>query len=259
MQMLVNAVADVTAEYLQYELNINGKDLEEYKAFLDSFKNLPTCCSKIAAKPSSCADISDQTNGIQQLDVNGQVVNTFCEGEWTVIQRHYDGSIDFNRNWNDYAAGFGDISGNFWWGNDKISALIASKPRWRLRVELEGFDGVTKYAEYDNFKVLGATDSYRLQSVGSYSGTAGNSFEGLGDQNHNHVGKGFSTPDRDNDSWSGSCAKAYNSGWWFAKCHKTNLNGQWNNKASSHGIQWYTFYQTHDKGLKSSKMMIKPY
>ena len=44
---------------------------------------------------------------------------------------------------------------------------------YKLRVDLTDFSGHTAYAEYDNFIVNSAADSYRLSSLGSFSGTAG--------------------------------------------------------------------------------------
>jgi len=38
---------------------------------------------------------------------------------------------------------------------------------------LANFEGNSRYAEYDNFRVASAADKYRLVSLGTYSGTAG--------------------------------------------------------------------------------------
>jgi len=41
-----------------------------------------------------------------------------------------------------------------------------------LRVDMEDFDGIRKFATYSNFFVAGQDDKYRL-TVGGYSGNAG--------------------------------------------------------------------------------------
>lgn len=71
----------------------------------------------------------------------------------------------------------------------------------------------------------------------------------------------FSTKDNDNDTWEKNCAAKYGNGWWFNRCHHTNLNGIYFKKQTSTGagITWY-YWENGNKweSLKSSKMMIKP-
>lgn len=62
-------------------------------------------------------------------------------GGWTVFQRTQDGSVDLNRRKNDYKAGFGQLTAEFWLRNDKIHLLTASIPS-SLRVELKDWNGV---------------------------------------------------------------------------------------------------------------------
>ena len=89
-------------------------------------------------------------------------------GGWTVFQRRQDGSVDFNRGWQDYKNGFGHLNGEFWLGLDKIHRLTQSGQNV-LRVDLMDFDNKTAYAKFRAFSVAGESESYRL-NVGSYSG-----------------------------------------------------------------------------------------
>jgi ficolin len=57
-------------------------------------------------------------------------------------------------------------------GNDNLAALTSST-RQVLRVDLGDWVGNTSYAEYDNFRVAGASSKYNMTSLGEYSGTAG--------------------------------------------------------------------------------------
>ena len=71
-----------------------------------------------------------------------------------VIQRRGDfgePKENFTREWDDYKHGFGDLNGEFWFGNDYIHQLTQSH-RMRLRVELESHYGQSAWAEYDNFR-----------------------------------------------------------------------------------------------------------
>ena len=155
-------------------------------------------------------------------------------GGWTVFQRRQDGSVDFYRGWNDYKSGFGQLTAEFWCGNNKIHRLTASRPS-SLRVELEDWNGVRKYAKYGRFNIGDEQAQYRLE-VGSYSGTAGDSLT----SRHNNMA--FSTKDRDNDRWSsGNCAVWNIGAWWYNSCHYSNLNGKYlgEKDSSGRGASWY--------------------
>ena len=63
-------------------------------------------------------------------------------------------------------------------GNDNLHLLTFDK-RQRLRVDLADFEGNSRYAEYDNFRVGLAGEKYRLASLGTYNGTAGRYCNGM--------------------------------------------------------------------------------
>jgi hypothetical protein len=89
---------------------------------------------------------------------------------WTIFQRRVDGSEDFYRNWTDYKTGFGNLSGEFWLGLDKIHRLSTSEQNVILRVDLESFENETAYAIYESFSVRNESEAYIL-NFGNYSGT----------------------------------------------------------------------------------------
>lgn len=204
----------------------------------------------------------DAKSGVYSITVPGRTnpVQVYCDmdtscGGWTVFQRRKDGSENFARLWDAYRNGFGDLNGEFWLGNDILSSLTTAR-RYRLRIDLGYWNGSQTFAEYNYFKVAGATDKYKLTyTVGSYWGNAAGNALG-GDPhggNFNHNGAKFSTTDQDNDNWSGDCAKLYKGGWWYNACHSCALNGGYNNTASSQGINWndYTY------SLKFTEMKIR--
>ena len=106
-----------------------------------------------------------------------QVISVYCDqstdgGGWTVFQRRVDGSVNFNLKWESYHSGFGDLENEHWLGNQNIftMTLQSGAKGNELRVELEDWDGVTKYAMYRSFKLENADTNYKL----ILSGYAGN-------------------------------------------------------------------------------------
>ena len=97
----------------------------------------------------------------------------FCDqttagGGWTVFQKRLNGSVDFYLGWAEYERGFGNLNGEFWLGLDKIHRLTSSG-NYKLRVDLEDFEGNSAFAEYGIFAVGNEGTKYNL-SVGGYSG-----------------------------------------------------------------------------------------
>ena len=168
-------------------------------------------------------------------------------GGWTVFQRRQDGSVDFYRGWNDYKSGFGQLTTEFWLGNDKIHRLTASRPS-SLRVELEDWNGVRADAKYGKFNIGDEQAQYRVE-VGSYSGTAGDSLA-----YHNNMA--FTTKDRDNDRWSSNCALQDTGAWWYNSCHHSNLNAKYLGDKNGRGVRWVHFGGI--LSLKSTEMKLRP-
>ncbi len=89
---------------------------------------------------------------------------------WTIFQRRVDGSVDFYRKWIDYKNGFGNLSGEFLVGLNKIHRL-SSTDQNVLRVDLKTFENEAAYAVYESFSVGNESDGYRLNiNSSSYTG-----------------------------------------------------------------------------------------
>nr|CAH7727388.1 unnamed protein product [Callosobruchus chinensis] len=132
------------------------------------------------------------------------------DGLWTVIQRrdYYDTQHNFNATWEDYKQGFGDLSTDFWMGNDFLHRL-STRYDLLVRIELEDFEKNHVWAEYETFRILDEKQNYTLV-INGYTGNASDSFL-------SHNGSAFSTYDRRNDEAPECCpcAVSYGGGWWF--------------------------------------------
>ncbi|XP_062588915.1 ficolin-1-like [Saccostrea cucullata] len=107
-------------------------------------------------------------------------------GGWTVFQKRLDGSVSFSRDWTEYQRGFGNVSTEYWLGNDAMHALTVNLSS--LYVKLRHTNGSHYFQYYSDFRISGADDDYRLH-LGSYSnGTAGEQLSYNNDQT-------FKTPD----------------------------------------------------------------
>ena len=92
-----------------------------------------------------------------------------------MFQRCKDGSLDFYRNWQNYKLGFGNVNGEHWLGNDKLSELTNLNTNNVLRVELETVENEKAYAIYNTFMVQDEAAKYEI-SITGYNGTAGRKY-----------------------------------------------------------------------------------
>ncbi|XP_051890008.1 fibrinogen-like 2a [Pristis pectinata] len=266
--------ADTVLHYIKKELSSINNTVNTLNN-----KCYTTCAAEgppaaIQAMPQDCSDLYNrgiQKSGIYELAYcPNNTFPVYCEmeslkGGWTVLQSRKDGSVDFNRTWADYKNGFGNLSTEFWLGNDKIHFLTKSR-KMILRIEIEDWEGVRQYAEYNQFSVADEKHQYRL-TIAGYSGTAGDAMHYS--KNYNHDQKYFTTKDKDNDMYtSGNCGAYYSSGWWFDACMSANLNGKYYKKIYKgvrNGIFWGTWYKIQSETLngyrhplKTVRMLIRP-
>ena len=68
----------------------------------------------------------------------------------------------------------------------------------------------------------------------------------------------FSTPDNDQDDWSGfNCAEGWKGAWWYRNCYVSNLNGfQYSNVDDYKSIFWY-HWKSRTMALKSTMMKMR--
>ena len=170
-------------------------------------------------------------------------------GGWNVFQRRMDGTVDFYRDWKDYLKGFGDLDGEFWLGLNKIHHLTSSNST--LRVDLQDFRGNKRYAKYSIFDVGDSDTKYKLL-IGRYIGDAGDSLT-------QHNGMKFTTKDCDNDIDGSNCAIKFKGGWWYGKCHDSNLNGKYLSgchTSYADGVNWASWLDYY-YSLKVTEMKVK--
>jgi len=262
-------------EDLQAQIDSLNKDKTDLRARVDSLtnanyqaqidglktqlKNLNQSSGGTSSPVFDCKDIQKSkpysSSGVYSIAVSAQNVKVYCDmttngGGWTVFQRRMDGSGDFMRNWANYSAGFGDLNREFWLGNDNLAAIVGKKTLQTLRIELEDWSGNKRYAEYNNFQVQGASTNYKLTSIGTFSGDAGDSLT-------YQAGQSFTTFDKDLDATTTeNCAQHYRGAWWYNACHHSNLNGEYKNNAFGQGINWHS-WTGHYLSLKATEMKFR--
>ncbi|XP_050626533.1 angiopoietin-related protein 4 isoform X1 [Macaca thibetana thibetana] len=263
IQRLQSQVGLLDPKHLDHEVAkpARKKRRPEMAQPVDSAHN----ASRLHRLPRDCQELfedGERQSGLFEIQPQGSppfLVNCkmTSDGGWTVIQRRHDGSVDFNRPWEAYKAGFGDPQGEFWLGLEKVHSITGDRNS-RLAVQLQDWDG---NAESLQFSVhLGGEDTaYSLQltePVASQLGATTVPPSGLSVP--------FSTWDQDHDLHRDkNCAKSLSGGWWFGTCSHSNLNGQYfrsipqQRQELKKGIFWKTWRGRYYP-LQATTMLIQP-
>lgn len=203
-----------------------GSDTRLIREDLKGVENVLKSFNQNCHMGRSCAEeiSTSKGSGIYEIRIPGSSKLPFkvaCDaetrgGKWTIILRRMNGSENFYRNWTEYKEGFGNLTGEFFLGLEKIHALTNDQPQ-ELLVLLEDFKGETKYETYDAFAIGAESELYKLHTVGNAAGTAGDSLS-------HHRGMSFTSYDRDNDERktkkNKNCAALHTGGWWYKNCHQ---------------------------------------
>jgi len=196
------------------------------------------CLRRPSSKARELVTLSDGRDVMCDTETDG--------GNWIVFQRRNSSDVDFYLGWDNYTAGFGDLSGNFWLGLDNVHSFCPKSVKCELRVDF-GYQGKKYYATYQDFSVEGPQEKFKLH-VGQYSGNAGDALP-IGQGN----GNVFSTKDNDETTW---CAERYRGAWWYGGCHYSNLNGLWGSKEFGKGVNWEPT-TTHTDSVSFVEMKLR--
>ncbi|GBM47148.1 Histone-lysine N-methyltransferase SETMAR [Araneus ventricosus] len=169
--------------YLDIAKNLIEEAKSNYSA-CDTASNL-TKVVLLHKKPTDCSEIlenGEKTSGEYMIWPRNRIFNdmqlkVYCDmdtddGGWTVIQRrgNFSTKIDFYRTWSYYKDGFGNISEEFWIGNDNIFGLT-NQGNYIVRFDMENVDKEYRFATYSSFWIEDETAGYMVH-FGNYTGTA---------------------------------------------------------------------------------------
>ncbi|XP_060666470.1 angiopoietin-related protein 4-like [Drosophila nasuta] len=174
------------------------------------------------------------TAGIQEIQIgNAKPFKAMCDGDgWMIIQRRINGTEDFNRTWQEYEDGFGDLNEEFWFGLEKIH-LATSFTRQRLNMSVRVGWGTKPFAiHFDDFRIGNSESFYKLESTGNCTEHNCQADRTVFIKNVNNA---FSTYDANhNGNPELNCASYGLSGWWFSfDCLDINMNEPTNGYWSS--------------------------
>ncbi|XP_066936202.1 ficolin-2-like [Clytia hemisphaerica] len=197
-------------------------------------------------------------DGVYKILTVGEEKEVFCDmtgGGWTMIQRRLNGDIDFNRGWQSYKEGFGDVNGDFWIGLETIREMSVLLNNTLIRIQGESFNEDRRFIIAKGFYIEDEQKKYKL-----HAGTMINDEWDIGHDWTYHGGSMFTTRDDDNDKKGGSnCAQKYPCAWWYVNCYALNANrapAKQQQTTYADGISWPAWLGDF-QSLKTINMAIK--
>ena len=151
---LLGELSDTSETNLQEKVDLLAQDnqqlhkeIEQLKSEVDDLKKLQDYGDCAPCKPIQDSDLCDctdmrplkdcleflqadfQKTGLYKIQgPRFSEINVFCDqtsegGGFTTILRRQDGSVNFERSWQDYKSGFGTLLTEFWFGNENMHDL----------------------------------------------------------------------------------------------------------------------------------------
>ncbi|ROT75960.1 putative ficolin-1-like [Penaeus vannamei] len=159
----------------------------------------------LQSRPVDCADhllMGSTTSGVYEIYPFScscsEPVRVWCDmetdgGGWTVFmaRQRQTPQVNFNRSWTEYRAGFGDVAGEFWLGNEMLHRITSSR-KYSLRVEYTLTNQIEQFAEWEQFRLY--------------------------DESNNRFITARLSP-------QGNCAATIGGGWWSYNCRYMHLTG----------------------------------
>ena len=227
----------------------NATDHQQCDKLLHHHNQFKAHCRPHMMTSKSCCDLADlplskAPSAVYQIMTNCScgspftaAVDVYCDmdttdGGWMIIQRNKkDGVNTFNKKWNEFEEGFGDLNGDKLWYGLKALSCFTETGQWELRIDFQFENKTWSHLHYKQFKVGSSSAEYPL-TIGRFTGiTPTDPFV-----THPLNNMKFSTPDNDNDQRSGSNCATTRGGWWYNNCYnidpnyqppKVKLNSKW--------------------------------